>query len=64
MQPTQILKPRNPGEALKVAETVLKHRNHDLQAMAQRAKQRLALRKVKYLLFQHFFSFSFLTHHL
>lgn len=42
----QILKPRNPGESLKVAETVLKRRNHDLQGMAQRAKQRVELRKM------------------
>lgn len=45
-QPTQILKPRNRGESLKIAETVLRKRNRDIKGLAQRAQKRIDLRKV------------------
>jgi len=40
-----ILKPRNEGESLKIAETVLKKRNHDIQGMADRAAKAAAFVK-------------------
>jgi len=40
-----ILRPRRPGESLKVAETVLKRRDRNLQAAAERAKQIAQARK-------------------
>lgn len=45
-QPKQILKPRNPGEGLKVAETVLRKRNRDSRGQAERAQKRIDLKKV------------------
>lgn len=40
-----ILRPRNPGESIKVAETVLKRRDRNLKAAAERAKQNAKVRK-------------------
>lgn len=45
-QPLQILNPRNPGESLKVAETVLRKRNRDLKGQAERAQKRIDVKKV------------------
>merc|ERR1712226_261184 len=40
-----ILQPRRPGEGLKVAETVLKRRDNNLKANAERAAQVARIRK-------------------
>lgn len=40
-----VLRPRRPGETLKVAETVLKRRDRNLQAFAQRATEIAGLRR-------------------
>jgi len=42
-----VLQPRRPGESIKVAETVLKRRERNLQACADRAKQIAKTRKDK-----------------
>lgn len=39
------LQPRRPGESIKVAETVLKRRDRNLKAAAQRAEQRVRSKK-------------------
>lgn len=40
-----VLRPRNPGESIKVAETVLKRRDRNLKAAAERAAQIAKVRK-------------------
>lgn len=40
-----VLRPRNPGEGIKVAETVLKRRDRNIKAAAARAQQIAAIRK-------------------
>lgn len=40
-----VLRPRRPGENIKVAETVLKRRDRNLKAAAQRAEQVARIRK-------------------
>jgi len=42
-----VLRPRNPGESIKVAETVLKRRDRNLKAAAERAAQIARIRNDK-----------------
>lgn len=43
---SRVLQPRNPGESLKTNEVILKRRNQDLEALADRARRRRQLKQV------------------
>lgn len=48
-QPKQMLRPRHPGEDLKIAETVLRRRNRIIKGKAETARKMLDAKKVRVL---------------